>query len=370
MKCKNCGNELPAGSLFCMYCGTKIVKTATDKKEIKVPPARKLPSGNWRVQVWIDGKAISVTEPTEKEAIARAKALKAGLIQERNRGGGAAGRTLNELTQAYIEKYETVLSPSTIRSYEIMRKNRFQAFIDKPYKSITNWQLLIDGEKEKAPKTVKSAWALLARVINEAGLQVPAVVLPALVRNERPYLTAEQIPVFMEAIKGTNAEIPALLALHSLRCSEIYALTPEKVDLNAGIIHVRGAVVPDKNNKMVEKKTNKNSSSARDVPIMIPRLKELLTAAAANGGYNWPTSCRVGATIAKKCAENNLPEIRFHGLRHSFVTLAVHTGMDAALCQRIGGWEDITTMRKIYTHISESDKLKAANAITEFFNQN
>lgn len=50
------------------------------KAKVKVPTARKLPSGNWFVQLRLDGKSISITKPTEKEAIAEAMAIKSGII--------------------------------------------------------------------------------------------------------------------------------------------------------------------------------------------------------------------------------------------------------------------------------------------------
>jgi hypothetical protein len=52
------------------------------KGKVKVPTARQLPSGNWFVQLRINGKSISITEPTERAAVARAMAIKDGIIQE------------------------------------------------------------------------------------------------------------------------------------------------------------------------------------------------------------------------------------------------------------------------------------------------
>jgi hypothetical protein len=40
------------------------------RKQIKTPTARQLPSGNWFVQLRIEGQSISITKPTEHEAIA------------------------------------------------------------------------------------------------------------------------------------------------------------------------------------------------------------------------------------------------------------------------------------------------------------
>ena len=67
-------------------------------------------------------------------------------------------------------------------------------------------------------------------------------------------------------------KITALLAISSLRRSEIAALDWDSgdIDLKYGWIHVRGAVVPDKDHKLVKKDENKNETSRRDVPIIEP----------------------------------------------------------------------------------------------------
>ena len=46
---------------------------------MKTPKAKKLPSGSWYVSVRIDGKDISITRSTEKEAVAESMAIKAGI---------------------------------------------------------------------------------------------------------------------------------------------------------------------------------------------------------------------------------------------------------------------------------------------------
>ena len=44
---------------------------------MKIPKAKKLPSGRWNIQVMVDGKRASITAETEKECIAQAAAYKA-----------------------------------------------------------------------------------------------------------------------------------------------------------------------------------------------------------------------------------------------------------------------------------------------------
>ena len=181
------------------------------------------------------------------------------------------------------------------------------------------------------------------------------------------WLTPEQVTDFVAAVKGSNIEIPALLALSSLRCSELLDLKWTDIDLQKGIIRVSGSAVYDEDGNLIHKKENKNSTSRRTVPI-IPPLQEALCAATHKGEYvvtltpNW-----IYKSINALCADHGLPLVGIHGLRHSFASLAFHLNMPEKVAMQIGGWSNDATMKKIYTHLSQADVTKHANAFTSFF---
>ena len=62
---------------------------------MKVPKAKKLPSGNWNVQVMVDGKRVSITAETEKAAIAEAAAVKAKLKEKPSAGTLTVGAAID-----------------------------------------------------------------------------------------------------------------------------------------------------------------------------------------------------------------------------------------------------------------------------------
>ena len=64
MKCKACKNEVPDGSLFCMFCGEKLVKTKAEKKKISVPKPRQQKSGEWIGQIMVNGTRYTVKGKT------------------------------------------------------------------------------------------------------------------------------------------------------------------------------------------------------------------------------------------------------------------------------------------------------------------
>ena len=334
---------------------------------MKIPKARQLPSGKWFCRVRIDGQDIAITRDTEKEAVAEAMAVKAGIKDAAKK---PKRKTLTTAIDEYIDARRNIISPSTIRGYRIIQDNRFQSMMSKDIFLITQeqWQRAVNAEARLVnAKTLTNSWRFVASVIHEATGNTFSIKLPQIVRNERPWLTPDQIHVFVQAVKGTSIEIPALLALSSLRCSEVLDLKWENVDLDRSIITICGSAVYDAEGKLIHKKENKNSTSRRIVPI-IPPLHAALSLAPRKGEYivnyssNW-----IYKSINKLCAENNLPEVGIHGLRHSFASLAFHLNMPEKVAMQIGGWANDATMKRIYTHLSQASVNKHAEAFTAFF---
>lgn len=322
---------------------------------MKVPKARKLPSGAWHVRVMVDGKSVYITKPTEKEAVAAAMAIKANKMDAR----AHTPKTVTQAIDDYIADRQNVLSPSTVRGYRMIQRNRFKPYMTKKIGDITaeQWQRAVNSEARLcSAKTLRNAWLFLSSVITNTTGQKVSVRLPQVIQNDLPFLTDEQIPVFLNAIKGTPCEISALLALSSLRKSEILALRWEDIDLTRGCIYVRGAAVQNEHGIIVQKKETKNTTSRRTIPFLIPQLRAAVEAAdktnslVANWSYN--TAC---SRINNICEAKGLPKVGLHGLRRSFASLAYHLGISEEVAMKAGGWADIYTMRKIYTKVSEAD---------------
>lgn len=340
------------------------------KENMKIPEPRKLPSGSWFIQLRIDGQSISITKPDKKQAIAEAVAIKSGWMKANKTPLNSM--PLSKAIDDYIKQRENVLSPSTIAGYRVIQRNRFRQLQRVKVADIDpiRWQKAVNLEaKSVSAKTLKNSAMFVQSVIAEYGGEKLSARMPQVVPNDLPWLTPEQIPVFLDGIRGSKYEIPALLALSSLRQSEIIALKYKDIDLERNRIAVHGAAVKDQNGNLVQKRENKNASSRRYVPFIIPQLRDAVTAADANPDdfVYCKYSNVLRLNINKICAELGLPEVGVHGLRRSFASLCYHLGISEAVTMISGGWSDFRTMRKIYTKISESDIANQAKLYTEFF---
>lgn len=337
---------------------------------MKTPKATRLPSGSWTCRVRIDGQDISITKPTQKEAVAAAMAVKAGIIKVKQTP--RTSMTLSQAISEYISHRENVLSPSTIAGYHVIRRNRFKTLQSVRVTDITpaRWQRAVNAEAALvSPKTLKNSAMFVQTVISEVTGERLSARLPQVVPNDLPWLTPEQIPVFLSAIKGSRYEIPALLALSGLRQSEIVAMRWRDINLSQGVLIVHGAAVMDSSGNLVQKQTNKNLSSRRTVPFIIPQLADAVSAQPRDtDAYVYPHYSNVlRLNINKLCAANGLPPVGVHGLRRSFASLCYHLGVSEAVTMIAGGWSDFRTMRKIYTKVSENDIQTQASKFTTFF---
>lgn len=343
---------------------------AKKKNDIKIPKARQLPSGNWFVQLRLDGQSIPITEPTEREAVAKAMAIKDGIIKYKK--VPMAERTLTQAIDLWIADNEHRLSPATIRGYVTCQKNGFKTLMPMKCGKITDKVIAtaVNNEcKRYSAKTIENRWRFIAQVLEWATGERFTPKLPQVVVEPPEFLDQEDLNTFLKSIKGKKVEITALLAISSLRRSEMAALNWDRgdIDLKNRWIHVRGAMVPNKEHKMVTKETNKNSVSRRDVPIIDP-LYEALNAVEVKKGRVVPQHPATMLTrINKACRDAGVPEVGCHGLRHSFASLCHILHVPAQVAMEIGGWADRATMDRIYTHVSKRTKDSYQNQFTNYF---
>ena len=335
---------------------------------MKTPTARKLPSGSWFVRIMVDGKSESITRPTKKEAEQAAMAIKSGA-----RKLAASGScTLSKAIDHYIDARQTS-SPSTLLGYRRIQKNRFQAVMDADIYKIPQhrWQQLVNAEaKLISPKYLRNSWMFIAAVIYEETGERIKVNLPTVVVPDLNFLEPEEIPRFLQAIEGDLYEAEMLLALHSLRKSEILDMRWKDIDTKKNLIHVHGSAVFGEDQKLVHKAANKNESSNRIIPIMIPRLSDLAAAAPDPNALIHPGDPnQIYTHVVKACERAEVTKVSLHDLRRTFASLCYHLKISELTCQKLGGWSDFMTLRKVYTKLSQRDQTEEIARLQNFFSK-
>ena len=349
--------------------------------------AKKLPSGSWRVQVYAGKDAAgkpqyrSFTRPTKKEA--EYEALQWQLhYKEISRDSTAM--TLAEAMDKYIASKDGILSPSTVRGYDIIRKNHLKGLMDVRLNRLTPAlvQEAINQEakpyidkrgktRTPSPKSVRNIHGLLSAVLAE---YCPVLrlntTLPQKQVTEQSILEPEEIAALLRAVDGTEMEIPVLLAVWlCMRSSEITGLTWDCVDFQRGTVTIRQARVRNAQNEWVEKNSTKTTSSTRTVrasDYVMEKLKTAKETATTEHVVNIKGNSLYTRlkTILRK---NELPGIRFHDLRHTAASIMVALNTPEKYIMARGGWSSPGVLRQVYEHTMEHKRNSVDKQIDNFF---
>lgn len=162
------------------------------------------------------------------------------------------------------------------------------------------------------------------------------------------------------------------LAFTGLRLGELVGLRWEDLDELRGFLTVRRTFSPDGHGRLVERSTK--SGKSRQVPI-IEELVPWLDAARGLGHEHVFTGKLGGpfdsGNLARALRWHAIRDqiatfadgqpLRFHDLRHTFLSRLARTGIAPAHIQKVAGHASITTTER-YTHISG---IEAALAVRE-----
>lgn len=249
-----------------------------------------------------------------------------------------------------------------------------------------------DGKGGLAPASLRRYKNVLNQTLNEAvkaGL-LPSnpcqfVELPKLERYESHFYSAQQLQRLFDAIQDEDIyPLVRITALYGLRRSEVLGLQWDSIDFSGGTLTIKHTVVNFKG--IVEKDKTKNASSYRTFPLTPEAeaiFRSLKDAEAENRRlfgweyqaneyvFKWPNGKLfdpdyVTRRFSKLLAQNNLPHIRFHELRHSCASLLINQGFHLKDVQEWLGHADIQMTANIYGHLdiqrkqSMADQLSAA----------
>ncbi len=319
----------------------------------------KLPSGSYRMRKMYKGKTYTVVtdyKPTQKEAI-QLMADELDKVQEKHNR-----MTLRNASETYIESKRNVLSPATVRGYKCAVKALSDGFLDENIHDITAADVQAEINrlaKNHSPKTVRNYHGFISAVL---GIFCPSMklytTLPQKVKNE-PYIPSDNdIKRILEYAKGTQFEIPIILACYGLRRSEICALTLD--DIEGDVIKISKAKVLGDNADWVNK-TTKTAASTREIIIPLE-----IAALIRSQGYVYrghPNSITI--YLSKAEDKLGLPHFSLHKLRHYFASKMSALHIPEADIMRMGGWETDHVMKRVYRHSMMEKEEQAKRAAAE-----
>jgi integrase len=327
--------------------------------------ARKLPSGAWRVQASRKVNGVlekkSFTSSDKRTAEAEAAAWQADKQNE-----SIEKITLRQAYERYIASKENILSPGTIREYYGTARRHLQDIMDIRISKLTTEQIqrsINICAASTSPKTVRNVHGLLSSVLR---MFRPQFILNTTLPQKKPaelYIPDDNdIKKLMQAVKGTEMEIPVLLAAFGpMRRGEICALNSD--DVNGNFVTVNKAVVTDKNGKTVVK-VPKTASSYRTIEypdFVIEKLKDI------KGPITNISPGHITRRFKRILANNGIPHFRFHDLRHYNVSILHAMNIPDKYIMARGGWRTNYTMNNVYNHALKSKQTEYDNKISNHF---
>lgn len=343
--------------------------------------AKRLPSGNWRVQVYagkdISGKKQyrSFTAPTKREAEYAALQF---TLHYREITRDTAAMTLEEGMAKYISSRDGVLSPATIRGYETIRRHHLPGLANRRLRELTPTliqEALNLEAKEHTPKTVRNVYGLLTATLRQyhpqlaRDLEQHPPTLPQKLVHEQTVLEPDQVGVLLRAVQGNPIEIPVLLAVWmGLRQSEILGLCWDSVDFQRHTLYIHQARVRNSSQELVLK-TTKTTASTRT--LRMPEYIETRLLAAQEDADGPFVVNMTGSSLYSRfktvLRHEGLPPIRFHDLRHCNCSIMLSIGVPEFYAQRRGGWATGKTMKRVYTHLLDSRRSAVDDTIDSYF---
>ena len=212
---------------------------------------------------------------------------------------------------------------------------------------------------------------------------------PKIARKEIKHLDDEEARRFLDLLmEESDIRIKTSLTLDlftGLRRGELCGLEWPDIDFANNIVHVRRAsqYIPGKG--IIEVPT-KNASSKRSInitPFVTSMLKEykiwwmehkMKNGTAWQGDKNrlfiqndgkpiFPDT--INLWLSKFIEKHDFPHITPHGLRHSFITLQITSGVDLRTIQARSGHAQASTLLNTYSHAVKSSQEKAAQIMDD-----
>lgn len=341
--------------------------------------AKKLPSGNWRVNQYLytdeAGKKHykSFTAPTRKEAEYRAHAF---LVDFRPIEKNVYDITLGDAITLMLERKKPILSPATYRNYtqlsngtyyDQLRRTNVRAITDTMVQRMINAWV----ESGLSPKTIRNLYGFFVEVVHGVDERITyKIQLPRQYTPDVYIPTDDDVKTLLaiqQAVDPTMALATMLAGYLGLRRSEIVALTWDKVDLEANTITIDQATVLGANN---EKITKKPKSSAGKRTVDMPKVLSDALRSAKRGKDERVvplTGDQIYNRHARCLKRNGMKHYRFHDLRHYYASVMLSLGVPDKYAMERMGHATNSVLKNVYQHTMEDKQREISAALNDRF---
>lgn len=314
--------------------------------------AKKLPSGSWRVNLYIgktpDGKRQykSFTADTKKEAeflAAQYNQTKEDVCRD--------NITLEEASRAYVTVKSNVLSPSTIRGYYTIINNSVQGLMKTRLKDITAEQIqaeINELAQSHSSKTCRNVHNFISAVLKFKNVNLALnTTMPPKSKKEIYVPDEAEIAGMSEKLSGEAIEIAFLLATQcGLRASEICGLQTDNVFKDH--IEIKQALVRGQGGQFL--KSPKSFAGFRSIPISEELYRQLMSSAKDNRVCPY-TSSKISSMWCEARDRHSFPKAcNFHALRHHFASKCLLLGMPQKYTAELMGHNSLDMIEKVYQH--------------------
>lgn len=246
----------------------------------------------------------------------------------------------------YIEIKSNVLSPSTIRGYKTIIRSMSDAFKRTPTAAITQELIQVEVNNyalNHSPKSTRNLHGFISAVL---AVYRPRLNISTTLPQKRKYEAVtpleSQIEQILDAVAGTDYEIPYRLGIYGMRRGEICAIT--SADLDGNMLRINKSKVLADNNQWIIKPFPKTTESEREIYI-----DDHLAALIRERGIAFDDHPnRLNHHLHRLLKRLDLPAFRFHDLRAYYASMAHALGIPDKYIMAHGGWSSTNIMDRVY----------------------
>ena len=351
------------------------------------------PSGKWRAQISIDGKRLSYSAETRKDAQNWLREIRNDI--ERGLTHDGATLTFGEWLDEWLNSKEHHVAIQTHSYYSQLVRDYIKPVLGMIRLRELNSRQIQRFYNSKVSdgvglRTIQKTHTVIHASLNSARKfgMIPfnpddATNPPKPKSKAMKFLTQEQIKKLLEVSKSTNDRYYPLyyLALVTgMREGELLALKWENIDFEKGILNVKFNLkrIPGGGLNIDKPKTVSSIRSIKlgedTIKVLRAQKKNLEEAIFCDywhdEGFVFPSKTGTAVDPSnllkqfRKLLEiAELPKIRFHDLRHTAASLMLNNGVDVLVAsQRLGHAHPSITL-DVYGHLMPSIQNEAAEII-------